>query len=293
MRIAKILRRAGVCALFMLASQALADPAARTTPGGAAPVRFALTFDDGPTGQEKDNPTQIVLDALAENPVQRGIKGIFFVQTRSSDGGATERGRALIRREHAQGHLVALHDGSTSGHRSHRNLDDSALEKSLSDGAADIVALVGQRVTLLRPPYWVYDERTLAAYSRHGLSVLLTDISANDGKAWGFRASPRRFVHMAMEMARVQDRLLRGELPEVEGVTPVIVTFHDTNDYTAAHMREYLQMLVVEAHSAGMMLAEPSFYDDAAELERAGLKRSGDQAGRDKMVPQWWRLILF
>jgi len=41
------------------------------------------------------------------------------------------------------------------------------------------------------------------------------------------------------------------------------------------------------------MLAEPPFYDDAAELERAGLKRSGDQAGRDKMVPQWWRLILF
>ena len=293
MRIAKILRRAGVCALFMLTSQALADPAARMTAGGAAPVRFALTFDDGPTSREKDNPTEIVLDALAENPVQRGIKGIFFVQTRSSDGGATERGRALIRREHAQGHLVALHDGSTSGHRSHRNLDDSALEKSLADGAADIVALVGRRVTLMRPPYWAYDERTLAAYSRHGMSVLLTDISANDGKAWGFRASPRRFVHMAREMARVQDRLLRGELPEVEGVTPVIVTFHDTNDYTAAHMREYLQMLVVEAHSAGMMLAERPFYDDAAKLERAGLKRSGDQAGRDKMAPRWWRLILF
>lgn len=293
MRIAKILRRAGVCALFMLASQVLADPAARMTAGGAAPVRFALTFDDGPTGWEKDNPTEIVLDALAENPVQRGIKGIFFVQTRSSDGGATERGRALIRREHAQGHLVALHDGSASGHRSHRNLDDSALEKSLADGAADIVALAGHRVTLMRPPYWAYDERTLAAYSRHGLSVLLTDVSANDGKAWGFRASPRRFVHMASEMARVRDRLLRGELPEVEGVTPVIVTFHDTNDYTAAHMREYLQMLVVEARSAGMMLAERPFYDDAAKLERAGLKRSGDQAGRDKMVPRWWRLILF
>ncbi len=293
MRIAKILRRAGACALCMLASQAMADPAARMTPGGAAPVRFALTFDDGPTGREKDNPTEIVLDALAENPVQRGIKGIFFVQTRSSDGGATERGRALIRREHVEGHLVALHDGSTSGHRSHRNLDDSALEKSLADGAADIVALVGRRVTLMRPPYWAYDERTLAAYSRHGLSVLLTDISANDGKAWGFRASPRRFVHMASEMARVQDRLLRGELPEVEGVTPVIVTFHDTNDYTAAHMQEYLHMLVVEARSAGMTLAERPFYEDAAELERAGLKRSGDQAGRDKMVPRWWRLILF
>ncbi len=123
MRIAKVFRLAGACALCILASQASAD-AARMEPSGAAPVRFALTFDDGPTTRDKGNPTEIILDALAENPVQRGIKGIFFVQTRNSGGGATERGRALIRREHAQGHLVALHDGSTSGHRSHRNLDD-------------------------------------------------------------------------------------------------------------------------------------------------------------------------
>lgn len=295
MGIRKILRGAVTCTMCLFASQALADGAmaTQTKPIRPAPVRFALTFDDGPNGRDGDNPTEIILDALAENPVQRGIKGIFFVQTRSSNGGATERGRTLIRREHADGHLVALHDGSPWGHRSHRNLTDYALEKSLTDGVADLIALVGRRVTLMRPPYWAYDERTLGAYARHGLAILLTDISANDGKDWGFEASPRRYVHMASEMARVQARLLRGELPEVDGVTPVIVTFHDTNDYTAAHMQEYLQMLVDEAHSAGIMLAERPYYDDAATLERIGLERSGDRTPRDEMVPWWWRWILF
>ena len=290
-----VLGLAATFTMCMLAAPALADgaTAARTAPIPVYPVRFVLSFDDGPDGRDEDNPTETILDALAENPVQRGIKGIFFVQTRSSDGGATERGRALIRREHAQGHLLALHNGSSSGHRSHRNLDDATLEKSLTDGVADLVALVGRRVTLLRPPYWAYDERTLAAYSRHGLSMLLTDISANDGKTWGFRASPRRYVHMASEMARIQTRLLHGELPEVDGVTPVIVTFHDTNDYTATHMREYLKMLVDEARSAGITLAEPPYYDDAATLERVGLKRAGNRTSRDEMVPWWWRWILF
>ena len=278
----------------MVTSQAPADgvTVTRTTPIQPAPVRFVLTFDDGPNGRDRNNPTENILDTLAENPVQRGIKGIFFVQTRSSDGGATERGRALIRREHANGHLVALHDGSPWGHLNHRNLADSSLEKSLTDGVADLSALIGRRVTLIRPPYWAYDERTLAAYSRHGLATLLTDISANDGKDWGFKASPRRFLHMANEMARVHARLLRRELPEVDGFTPVIVTFHDTNDYTAAHMQEYLQMLVDEAHFAGIMLAERPFYDDTATLERAGLERSGDRTPRREMVPWWWRWIL-
>lgn len=289
------LRWAVACTMCMATSQALADGLAvtQTTRIQPAPVRFVLTFDDGPNGRDTDNPTEIILDTLAENPVQRGIKGIFFVETRSSDGGTTERGRTLIRREHANGHLVELHDGLPWGHVSHRNLADSALEKSLTDGATDLTALVGSRVTLIRPPYWAYDERTLEAYGRHGLATLLTDISANDGKDWGFKASPRRYWHMASEMAHVHARLLRSELPEVDGVTPVIVTFHDTNDYTAAHMQEYLQMLVDEAHSAGITLAERPFYDDTATLERAGLERSGDRTPRREMVPWWWRWMLF
>jgi hypothetical protein len=33
-------------------------------------------------------------------------------------------------------------------------------------------------------------------------------------------------------------------LEPVNGVVPVIVAFHDTNDFTASHMTDYLQILV-------------------------------------------------
>lgn len=256
-----------------------------------APVRFVLTFDDGPDGREKDNPTARILDTLADNPTQKDIKGIFFVQTRSSDGGATVRGRALLKREHAQGHVLALHDGSTLGHPNHCKLNDTALEQSLSDGLADLTPIAGRPVALLRPPYWAYDQRTLAAYAHHGLAVLLTDISANDGKVWGYHGSPRRRSHMASEMAHVRERMQRGEIPGTDGATPIVVTFHDTNDYTAEHMQEYLQMLVDEAGKVGLTLAAPPFYNDTASLERAALLRANDVAHRADMVPGWWRWI--
>ena len=230
-----------------------------------------------------------MLDVLADNPTQKGIKAIFFLQTRSSDGGATQRGRALIVREHAEGHVLALHDGSPWGHRSHRNLNDAELEKSLRDGVADLNLVSGRAVTLVRPPYWAYDARTLAAYARHGLSVLLTDISANDGKDWGFKASPRRFIHMANEMWRVRDRIERNEIPVVDGVMPIVVTFHDTNDYTAVHMQEYLQMIVDQAQAAGLTLAARPFYDETSTLERAALARASAASRRADMVPWWWR----
>ena len=282
------------CVIFLVTPWALAQDS--VTPQHAAgsrlkPVRFLLTFDDGPYGQERDNPTERILDSLAANSIQNGIKAIFFVQTRSSDGGATERGRALMRREHAEGHMLALHDGSTWGHRSHRNVGDEALEKSLADGVADLVPITGRRVNLLRPPYWAYDRRTVAAYQRHGLSLLLTDISANDGKDWGFKASPRRRSHMASEMENVRERLIRDELPVVDGVIPVVVAFHDTNTFTAHHMNEYFEILLDAANASGLVVDSEPFYKRFAEIERAALVRANDVAHRADMVPWWWRVI--
>lgn len=278
------------CIALSLPRLAHADEPVATAPAQlpSAPVRFVLTFDDGPDGREKDNPTESIANTLVDNPTQKGIKAIFFVQTRSSNGGATARGRALLQRNRAQGHILALHDGSSLGHPNHCGLSDAALEQSLSDGLADLATSAGRPVTLLRPPYWAYDERTLAAYARHALAVLLTDVSANDGKIWGYHGSPRRRSHMASDMAHVQDRMQRGEIPDTDGATPIVVTFHDTNDYTAEHMQEYLQMLVDEARGAGLTLATKPFYDDGAALERAALVRARDIAHRADMVPGWW-----
>jgi hypothetical protein len=50
----------------------------------------------------------------------------------------------------------------------------------------------------------------------------------------------------------------------VDGVIPVVVTFHDLNRYTARHTREYLQILLDSAQATGVSTAEQPFYDDTA-----------------------------
>jgi len=39
-------------------------------PPPGAPVRFLITFDDGPSTWEPYNPTRVILDQLLHNPVQ-------------------------------------------------------------------------------------------------------------------------------------------------------------------------------------------------------------------------------
>lgn len=66
------------------------------------PIRFLLTFDDGPSASSFWNPSLEVLDALAHNPVQPGIKAVFFVKTRALRAGNSDIGRSVMHREHAK-----------------------------------------------------------------------------------------------------------------------------------------------------------------------------------------------
>lgn len=257
---------------------------------GQAPIRFLLTFDDGPSASSFWNPSMTVLDSLASNPVQPNIKAVFFVQTRASRAGGSEIGREVMRREQAEGQILGFHT-ATPGHSNHRSLDDVELEQSLSNGIADIAAITGTPPTLVRPPFWNYDKRTFAAYQRHGLQVLLTDLSANDGKIWGFNASPRRRANMLRQLSVVRERIALGELPTVDGVIPVVVTFHDLNRYTARHAREYLQILIDSANTTGLKLAQKPFYDDKAELQRAAMARTVTDSSQAVQLPGLWNWI--
>ncbi|MBA5979398.1 polysaccharide deacetylase family protein [Pseudomonas sp. MD195_PC81_125] len=255
-----------------------------------APVRFLLTFDDGPSASSLWNPSATVLDSLKDNPVQPDIKAVFFVQTRAPRAGDSEIGRGIMRREYAEGHILGFHT-ATHWHTNHRSLDPQELEQSLSNGTADIAAITGAAPILLRPPFWNYDKRTFAAYQQHGLHVLLTDLSANDGKIWGFNASPRRRANMLRQLSEVRERIARGELPTVDGVIPVVVTFHDLNRYTARHTREYLQILLDSAAATGVRLADKAFYDDHAALQKAALARTVQQSSQPVQLPGIWNWI--
>lgn len=255
-----------------------------------APIRFLLTFDDGPSASGYNNPSRSVVADLAKNPVLPGIKAVFFLQTEASRSGGSERGRKTMEREYAAGHILAFHT-ATAFHTNHRWLNDAELESTLTQGTADIATITGTPPTLVRPPFWNYDRRTFAAYQQHGLHVLLTDLSANDGKIWGFNGSPRRRANLIHQLSQVRELIALGELPTVDGVIPVVVTFHDINRYTARHLQEYLQILLDSARVTGVRTAEQPFYTDREALQRAAMARTVKDVNEVAHLPGVWNWV--
>jgi peptidoglycan/xylan/chitin deacetylase (PgdA/CDA1 family) len=263
------------CAAIGVALAGCASTVSPAAPDHSSPpARFLLTFDDGPSHFTSYNPTRIILDTLADNRVQSGIKAVFFVQTRARNSGGGALGHALLERTRDEGHVLALHSGSPRGHLNHRRMAPADLAASLRDGISDLQALTGKPPSLVRPTLWDWDARTRAAYQADGLAMLLTDINARDGKVYGWNMSLRRRSHLHAGLARVRDRAAGAEMPLQGGVLPVVVTFHDTNTFTASHMEEYLQILLQESARVGLPVAAPPFYNDAREIEEVALMRA-------------------
>lgn len=237
------------------------------------PLRFLLTFDDGPDSGP-DGSTPLILRQLADNPVAPGIKAIFFVQTAHPRRGGGADGQAQMRDTCAAGHLLAVHSGLASGHVSHTKLSPSELAASLRSGETDIAAQCRHVAQLVRPPNWAYNEETESVYRQLGLGMLMSDANARDGKIYGWHISLRRRSHMVSELEQVGQAIGTHRLQPVNGVIPVVVSFHDTNDFTASHMTEYLQILVDAARENGLPLANPPFYTDTRAAERAALVRA-------------------
>ncbi|MDR3430202.1 polysaccharide deacetylase family protein [Silvimonas sp.] len=254
------------------------------------PIRFLLTFDDGPSRDKTDNPTLSILHTLADNPQENGIKALFFVQTRSWGAGDTVAGQEIMRQEVAQGQLLGFHT-ATPFHSNHRFLKPEVLEQSLNEGISDITALQGEPPKLVRPPFWNYDLRTFNAYQQHGMHILLTDLSANDGKIYGIKGSLRRRSNLLHELADLREHIAQGKLPVVDGNIPVLVAFHDINSYTADHMAEYLEILTTSAREVHLQTAAKPFYDDRRAVERAALGRSVQDGTQIPELPGLWKWI--
>jgi peptidoglycan/xylan/chitin deacetylase (PgdA/CDA1 family) len=269
------------CALASEPEAALAPP---------APIRFLLSFDDGPSAASWNNPTAEILDALADNPVQPGIKAIFFTQTRAVNGGGTEIGRALLKREYEAGHVLAFHT-ATPRHSNHRYMDETELDASIERGVADLTAITGEPPKFVRPPFWNYDARTLANYHRHGMQMLLTELSANDGVIYGINFSMRKRSNMRKLLLAQRERWRAGALPAVDGSTPVVVTFHDVNSYTASVIDDYLEILIDVARELEMPTAAKPFYDERGEIERAALADAVSDADQKPALPGIWDWI--
>lgn len=237
------------------------------------PVRFLLTFDDGPSLWEP-SPTVKIQDQLAHNPVMAGIKALFFVQSTHRDHGGSDAGQQMMRKTCADGHMLGLHSGTPRGHIPHPRLAPEELAESLKLGNWAIEQVCPGPVGFVRPPDWAYNDATLAAYAVAHLEMLQADISVNDGKIYGWIISLRRRSHVRSALERVAHARSVGQLPEVDGVLPVIVALHDTNTYTAEHMTEYLQILTEESAAVGLPLASEPFYTSSQAMERAAAARA-------------------
>ena len=259
--------RAALMAAAVAALAACAG-AERVAPAGA-PVRFVISFDDGPSPL-----TARVLDTLASNPVQPGIKAIFFVQTRAPAAGGSEAGRQLMRRSHTEGHLLAVHTGTPGGHISHAALSREALEESLRDAQADIAGIAGAAPRFVRPPFWVYNAVALESYASVRMTMLLTDVNARDGQVWGVNLLPDKRFLIRAQLEHMKREWQDGAQPVHDGVTPVVATFHDVNSTTAEKLAEYLQLLLDESRAAGLTLHRQPFYDRREDLERAASMRA-------------------
>lgn len=254
------------------------------------PIRFLLTFDDGPSGAIKRNATEKILAGLENNSVQPGIKAIFFTQTRAVRGGGTEKGRLLLHREQNEGHLLAFHT-ATAHHANHRFLTPEELELSLRQGIEDLTEVTGAAPLLVRPPFWNYDQRTLDCYHRHGLQMLLTHLSANDGVIWGVNWSWHKHSNLLKQLGLVRPLWAEGRMPVVDGYTPIVVTFHDVNSYTSRNLEVYLKILLEVARELDMPVAAKPFYDDRAELERAALTSTVNDLSNKPHLPAIWNWL--
>lgn len=241
-----------------------------------AALRFLLTFDDGPSSVIDRNPTASILEQLADNPIQPHIKAIFFVQTRFWKNGGSEVGQRLLRRIHDEGHVLALHSGTGRGHINHTLMPPEELEQSLRDGIDDIRAIVGEPARFVRPPFWAFNNATLATYERNSLHMLMYDIRVNDGKSGGINYAWRLRLRVAAEMRRMRDRIQEGIVPVVGDAIPLIVVFHDTNHNTAENLQVFMRLMLEEAGRLGLAVADKPFFSDAAEVSAVALARSPD-----------------
>ncbi len=233
--------------------------------GIVTPVRFLLTFDDGPSTAIESNPTQSILKHLQENPVQPRIVAVFFVQTRAWNSGGTPLGQYILREVHGSGHVLGLHTATTKGHVGHVRMPLAELKQSLSNGADDIQRITGQRPVWLRPPYFAFSDSTALAYKEAGFRMILSDLSAYDGYIdWeSFQKRPHFFNHML----ELHHRL--SSINVLPNPLPIVVTFHDVNRFTAKSMAEYLQILVEESHKAGFATTDKPFYDNKQDVQDA------------------------
>ncbi|MEA2709074.1 MAG: peptidoglycan-N-acetylglucosamine deacetylase [Phycisphaerales bacterium] len=134
--------------------------------GPAGSHRVAITFDDGPT----PGATDVILDVLRD----AGVRATFFVI-----GVNVRKHPGLLRRIHAEGHLVANHSFNHS-HYGVMRLRRYWLREIIETDAA-IEAAIGVRPAMYRPPVGLKTGHTFSAMRSTPHAMITWSRRAIDG----------------------------------------------------------------------------------------------------------------
>ena len=167
---------------------------------------IALTFDDGPTGNEGGR-TERLLDGLK----QRNAHATFFLC-----GYRVKDFNSMMKRYLAEGHEVGNH---TMDHRLAHEVSDGDYEQVSSNNDL-IQSYTGQKPTLFRPCGGEYNDSVQTSMKQLGMPLILWDVDTLD---WKYRDAASVKQHI-LDGAQDGAIVLEHDLYEttVEGVLAAI-----------------------------------------------------------------------
>ncbi len=167
---------------------------------------IALTFDDGPTGNEGGR-TERLLDGLKE----RNAHATFFLC-----GYRVKDFNSMMKRYLAEGHEVGNH---TMDHRLAHEVSDGDYEQVSSNNDL-IQSYTGQKPTVFRPCGGEYNDSVQASMQKLGMPIILWDVDTLD---WKYRDADSVKQHI-LDGAQDGAIVLEHDLYEttVEGVLAAI-----------------------------------------------------------------------
>jgi len=173
----------------------------------AAPTGYvALTFDDGPSGDNTVNLMQML--------EERDVCATFFLCGYRMDIFPELPGRLQ-----KAGHELGIH-GYT--HTCFDTLAPQALQQELADAKEKLTELTGQTPTLLRPPCGAWNSEVRSACQEAGMSVILWSVDPAD---WRCRDSRKIAAQVCSEVQNGSIILMHDLYPSsVEAAAQIIDT---------------------------------------------------------------------
>lgn len=184
---------------------------------------IAFTFDDGP----HPGTTLELLRVLR----QKEVKATFFILGRNA-----EQHHAILEQVAAEGHELANHGYS------HRFAKDVSADEYVAevDRNAAILASVGARPVLFRPPGGSYNDRLVAKLQQKGYTTVLWSVDCRD---WA-RPSVEQVVQVAAANLKPGNIFLfhdgQDKLPTPQAVSILIDKFR-AEGYQFVTLSELLQ----------------------------------------------------